>query len=71
MQTLDGDGATGPPSLNGEAMNDFYLKRAMMAHVKATLAAHNGNKKATAKALGIGRTTLYRYMRKLAKETLK
>lgn len=48
-------------------MNDYSLKRAIAAHIKATLAAHNGNKQAAAKALGIGRTTLYRFLRK--KET--
>lgn len=48
-------------------MNDYSLKRVIAAHIKATLAAFDGNKQAAAKALGIGRTTLYRFLKK--KET--
>jgi len=48
-------------------MNNYSLKRVVAAHIEATLAAFDGNKQKTAKALGIGRATLYRFLKK--KET--
>jgi transcriptional regulator of acetoin/glycerol metabolism len=34
-------------------------------YIQCTLQCFGGNREATARALGIGRTTLYRYLKKL------
>jgi DNA-binding NtrC family response regulator len=44
--------------------NDDRLETVIRLHVEWVLQQHEGKKKEAAKALGIGRTTLYRMLKK-------
>lgn len=59
-----GQGACGTTALRGRKNKGFRLENVAAETIRAALAHHGGNVSHTAKALGIGRNTLYAKMRK-------
>src|ERR1700704_174383 len=52
------------PSAAGESWKHLSLDEMLMIHIKRMLGVCKGDKRQTAEVLGIGRTTLYRYLRR-------
>jgi DNA-binding NtrC family response regulator len=52
------------PSAEGESWKHLSLDEMLMIHIKRMLGVCKGDKRQTAEVLGIGRTTLYRYLRR-------
>jgi len=57
-------GATGPRAIAPDATSDFRLKNVEAETIREALHFHGGNVRRTARALGIGRNTLYAKLRK-------
>ncbi len=57
-----------PPSANSTAFKFLTLDEVCDWYIRCTLQCFGGNRDATAQVLGIGRTTLYRYLKKLNRE---